>query len=199
MKKDLLKINKFVKQCFDEDYFIPHQCYEYTTKDETLGTVAYQCILVKYTPEKLTLRTYGHDIKFPTCSSKQFDVKIEDITDPGKPDMIVRLVPEREAMILNKIVLILDLSEKEKDFVQSVVWELIEHRENITPYFYLDEDVISVRFTSLSRTPYELGGGENVKGDKLKNLFLGLNSKSNEEIVNILTHLLFTNEWKEYK
>jgi hypothetical protein len=102
-------------------------------------------------------------------------------------------------MILNKLVSILDLSAKEKDFVQSVVWELIEHRESITPYFYLDEGVLSVRFTSLSRTPYELGDGENVKGDTLKSLFLGLNSKSNEEIVNILTHLLFTNVWKEYK
>lgn len=198
MKKDLLKINKFVKQCFDENYFIPHQCYEYTTEDETLGTVTYQCILVEYTPEKLTLRTYGHDIKFPTCSSKQFYVKIEDITDPNKPDMIVRLVPEHDARILSKIVSILDLTEKEKDFVQSVVWELIEHRENITPYFYLDEGVLNVRFTSLSRNPYERSG-ENVGGDTLKNLFLGLNSKSNEEIVNILTHLLFTRVWKEYK
>lgn len=199
MKKDLLKINKFVKQCFDENYFIPYQSYEYTTEDETLGIVTYQCILVEYNPEKLTLQTYGHDIKLPTCSSKQFCVKIEDITDPNKPDMIVRLVPEHDARIPSKIVSILDLTEKEKDFVQSIVWELIEQRENITPYFYLDEGVISVRFSSLSRTPYEMGGGENVKGDKLKGLFLGLNSKSNEEIVNILTHLLFTRVWKEYK
>jgi len=199
MKKDLLKINKFVKQCFDENYFIPHQCYEYTTEDEALGTVTYQCILVEYNPEKLTLRTYGHDIKFPTCSSKQFHVKIEDITDPGKPDMIVRLVPEHDARILSKIVSILDLTEKEKDFVQSVVWKLIEHRENLTPYFYLDEGVLNVRFTSLTRTPYELSGGENVRGDILNNLFLGLNSRSNEEIVNILTHLLFTRVWEEYK
>lgn len=197
MKKDLLKINKFVKQCFDEKYFTLHQCYEYTTEDE-LGIVTYQCILVEYNPEKLTLRTYGHDINLPTWS-KQFDVKIEDITDPGKPDMIVRLVPEHDARIPSKIVSILDLTEKEKDFVQSVVWELIEHRENITPYFYLDEDVLSVRFTSLSRSPYESSGGENVKGNMLKNLFLGLNSKSNEEIVNILTHLLFTRVWREYK
>ena len=196
MKKDLLKINKFVKQCFDENYFIPHQCYEYTTEDE-LGIVTYQCILVEYNPEKLTLQTYGHDINLPTWS-KQFDVKIEDILDPGKPDMIVRLVPEHDARILSKIVSILDLTEKEKDFVQSVVWELIEHRENITPYFYLDEGVLNVRFTSLSRNPYERSG-ENVGGDTLKNLFLGLNSKSNEEIVNILTHLLFTRVWKEYK
>ena len=199
MKKDLLKINKFVKQCFDENYFIPHQCYEYSFGDETLGTVTYQCILVEYTPEKLTLRTYGHDINFPICLSKQFHVKIEDILDPDKSDMIVKLVPEHDARIPNKIVSILDLTEKEKDFAQSVVWELIEHRENITPYFYLDEGVLGVRFTSLSRNPYELSGGENVRGDKLKNLFLGLNSKSNEEIVNILTHLLFTNVWKEYK
>lgn len=197
MKKDLLKINKFVKQCFDENYFIPYQSYEYTTEDE-LGTVTHQCILVEYNPEKLTLQTYGHDINLPT-HSKQFDVKIEDITDPDKPDMIVRLVPEHDARIPSKIVSILDLTEKEKDFVQSIVCELIEHRENITPYFYLDEDVLSVRFTSLSRSPYESSGGENVKGNMLKNLFLGLNSKSNEEIVNILTHLLFTNEWKEYK
>lgn len=199
MKKDLLKINKFVKQCFDEEYFIPRQCYEYTTEDKTLGTLTYQCILVEYTPEKLTLRTYGHDIKFPTCLSKQFCVKIEDILDHNKPDMIVKLVPEHDARIPSKIASILDLTEDEKDFAQSVVWELIEHREDITPYFYLDEDVLSVRFTSLSRTPYELGGGEVVKGDGMKNLFLGLNSKSNEEIVNILTHLLFTNVWKEYK
>ena len=196
MKKDLLKINKFVKQCFDENYFIPHQCYEYTTEDE-LGIVTYQCILVEYNPEKLTLQTYGHDINLPTWS-KQFDVKIEDILDPGKPDMIVRLVPEHDARIPSKIVSILDLTEDEKDFAQSVVWELIEHRETITPYFYLDEGVLNVRFTSLSRNPYERSG-ENVGGDTLKNLFLGLNSKSNEEIVNILTHLLFTRVWKEYK
>jgi hypothetical protein len=199
MRKDLSKINKFVKQCFDEKYFTPRQCYEYTTEDKTLGTVTYQCMLVEYTSEKLTLRTYGHDIMLPTCSSKQFHVKIEDILDPDKPDMIVKLVPEHDARIPSKIVSILDLSAKEKDFVQSVVWELIEHRESITPYFYLDEDLLSVRFTSLTRTPYELGGGENVKGDTLKSLFLGLNSKSNEEIVNILTHRLFTNVWKEYK
>lgn len=197
MKKDLLKINKFVKQCFDENYFIPHQSYEYTTEDE-IGTATYQCILAEYNPEKLTLRTCVHDSMLP-CSSKQFCVKIEDILDPDKPDMIVRLVPEHDARIPSKIVAILDLTEKEKDFAQSIVWELIEQRENITPYFYLDEDVLSVRFTFPSRTPYEMGGGESIRGDNLKNLFLGLNSKSNKEIVNILTELLFTNVWKEYK
>ena len=196
MKKDLLKINKFVKQCFDENYFIPHQCYEYTTEDE-LGIVTYQCILVEYNPEKLTLRTYGYEVKSHTYSPKLFYVNIEDIIDTDKPDMIVKLVPEHDARIPSKIVSILSLTEKEKDFAKSVVWELIEHRE-ITPYFYLDEGVLNVRYTSSSRTPYEKSG-ENVMGDTLQNLFLGLNSKSNEEIVNILTHLLFTRVWEEYK